>query len=311
MSYSTGSSAFYHRGDWRVPYLRDHAENPFQVLVGTILSQRTRDENTDRASALLFASTLARERSRGPRTASLEKLIHSTGYYHTKARHIRATSQAILDRFDGKVPADRELLLTLPGVGPKTANCVLVFGYGTPGGAGGYPCPSDREPSRPGAYPDTGEDRVRDRPEGATAILDPAQPTVGSARSEHLPAESAALRSVPDTRGTALPGWPSGTGERRPEKRTAPLPSPEAGTNPGGQGPGASPVAERPNGYCPTRTRRHTDGRERVRPQVLPPGRIPSADLHVLRRRLLGAWRHGPVSRGAVHPVLLRRGVRL
>ena len=46
---------FYHRGDWRVPYLRDHAEDPFQVLIGTILSQRTRDENTDTASARLFA----------------------------------------------------------------------------------------------------------------------------------------------------------------------------------------------------------------------------------------------------------------
>ena len=125
-------SAFYHRGDWRVPYLRDHAENPFQVLVGTILSQRTRDENTARASARLFAKYPGpRELATAP-PATLEKLIHSTGYYRTKARHIRATSQAILDRFGGQVPADRDLLLTLPGVGPKTANCVLVFGYGLP-----------------------------------------------------------------------------------------------------------------------------------------------------------------------------------
>ncbi|MCI4347144.1 MAG: endonuclease III [Thermoplasmata archaeon] len=125
-------SAFYHRGDWRVPYLRDHAENPFQVLVGTILSQRTRDENTDKASARLFAMYPGpRELAAVPQSV-LEKLIHSTGYYRTKARHIRATSRAILDRFSGQVPADREQLLTLPGVGPKTANCVLVFGYGLP-----------------------------------------------------------------------------------------------------------------------------------------------------------------------------------
>ncbi|MCI4352478.1 MAG: endonuclease III [Thermoplasmata archaeon] len=125
-------TAFYHRGDWRVPYLRNHAENPFQVLVGTILSQRTRDANTDKASARLFAQYPGpRELAKAPKSA-LEKLIHSTGYYRTKARHIRATSQAILDRFGGQVPADRELLLTLPGVGPKTANCVLVFGYGLP-----------------------------------------------------------------------------------------------------------------------------------------------------------------------------------
>jgi endonuclease III len=125
-------SAFYHRGDWRVPYLRDHAENPFQVLVGTILSQRTRDENTDRASARLFAKYPGPKELAAAPPASVEKLIYGTGYYRTKARHIRATSKAILERFNGKVPADRQLLLTLPGVGPKTANCVLVFGYGLP-----------------------------------------------------------------------------------------------------------------------------------------------------------------------------------
>lgn len=125
-------SAFYHRGDWRVPYLRDHAENPFQVLVGTILSQRTRDANTDRASAALFAKYPGPEEIATAPIAALEQLIRSTGYYRTKARHIRGTSQALLDRFGGSVPADRDLLLSLPGVGPKTANCVLVFGYGVP-----------------------------------------------------------------------------------------------------------------------------------------------------------------------------------
>jgi endonuclease III len=125
-------SAFYHRGDWRVPYLREHAENPFQVLIGTILSQRTRDENTDRASALLFAKYPGPKELANAPLARLEKLIHSTGYYRTKARHIRATSREILQKFHGEVPSDRELLLTLPGVGPKTAACVLVFGYGMP-----------------------------------------------------------------------------------------------------------------------------------------------------------------------------------
>lgn len=125
-------SAFYHRGDWRVPYLREHAENPFQVLVGTILSQRTRDENTDRASALLFAKYPGpTELAKAP-LAKVERLIYGTGYYRTKARHIRATARAIRERFGGLVPSDRELLLSLPGVGPKTANCVLVFGYGLP-----------------------------------------------------------------------------------------------------------------------------------------------------------------------------------
>ncbi len=162
-------SAFYHRGDWRVPYLRDHAENPFQVLIGTILSQRTRDVNTDRASALLFAKYPGPKELATASLPSLEKLVHSTGYYKTKARHIRATARAILDKFGGTVPADRDELLTLPGVGPKTANCVLVFGYGLPAVPGRYPCPPHRQP--PGALPDQDSrtDRGRDRSEGPVA----------------------------------------------------------------------------------------------------------------------------------------------
>lgn len=126
-------SELYHSGDWRTPYLRDHAENPFQVLIGTILSQRTRDENTDVASAALFrrypdAASLARA-DRG----TVERLIRRTGFYHTKARTIRKCAQELLDRFDGEVPRTMDELLSLPGVGPKTANCVIVFAYGEPG----------------------------------------------------------------------------------------------------------------------------------------------------------------------------------
>lgn len=125
-------SAFYHTGDWRTPYLRDHAENPFQVLIGTILSQRTRDEATDAASARLFAKYPdAAGLSRAPARA-IEPLIRETGFYHTKARTIRACAEEVLTRFGGLVPRTFEELTSLPGVGPKTANCVLVFGYGIP-----------------------------------------------------------------------------------------------------------------------------------------------------------------------------------
>ena len=125
-------SALYRTGDWRSPYLRDHAENPFQVLVGTILSQRTRDANTDVASAQLFARypdapSLARADPR-----ALERLIHATGFYRVKARTIRACARALLGRFGGEVPRSFDELTSLPGVGPKTANCVLVFGYAIP-----------------------------------------------------------------------------------------------------------------------------------------------------------------------------------
>ena len=126
-------SALYGSGDWRVPYLRDHAEDPFQVLIGTILSQRTRDANTDRASAALFARYPTAATLAAAPIRDLERLIRSTGYYRTKARAIRGCAREIIDRFGGVVPHDLPSLISLPGVGPKTANCVLVFGYGLPG----------------------------------------------------------------------------------------------------------------------------------------------------------------------------------
>jgi endonuclease-3 len=126
-------SRFYGQGDWRVPYLRDHAEDPFQVLIGTILSQRTRDANTDKAALALFARFPDAPRLAAAPVRQIEPLIRGTGYYHVKARAIRACAQEIIDRFGGTVPRTMDELLTLPSVGPKTANCVLVFGYGLPG----------------------------------------------------------------------------------------------------------------------------------------------------------------------------------
>lgn len=125
-------SEFYGTGDWRTPYLRDHAENPFQVLIGTILSQRTRDENTDRATALLFAKFPdARSLANAP-LSEVESRIRATGFYRVKARAITECARILLERFDGIPPPSYETLTSLPGVGPKTANCVLVFGYGIP-----------------------------------------------------------------------------------------------------------------------------------------------------------------------------------
>ncbi|HTW56176.1 MAG TPA: endonuclease III [Thermoplasmata archaeon] len=126
-------AAFYRTGDWRRPYLRDHAEDPFQVLIGTILSQRTRDEQTDVASARLFARFPDAPSLAAAPVDALETLIRPVGFYRTKSRIIRAAARELIDRFGGEVPRRLEELTTLPGVGPKTANCVLVFGYGLPG----------------------------------------------------------------------------------------------------------------------------------------------------------------------------------
>ena len=127
-----GLSGFYRTGDWRVPYLRDHAETPFQVLIGTILSQRTRDANTDRASAALFARYPDAPSLAAAPLPEVERLVRPTGFYRTKARAIRAVAAQLLATTGGEVPRTLEGLLALPSVGPKTANCVLVFGYGIP-----------------------------------------------------------------------------------------------------------------------------------------------------------------------------------
>lgn len=125
-------SELYGTGDWRRPYLRDHAEDPFQVLIGTILSQRTRDANTDAASARLFARFPDAPSLARAKRSEVEPLIRATGFYRVKARVLGVVAREVLDRFGGVVPRDYAELVSLPGVGPKTANCVLVFGYGIP-----------------------------------------------------------------------------------------------------------------------------------------------------------------------------------
>ncbi len=125
-------ATLYRTGDWRRPYLRDHAEDPFQVLIGTILSQRTRDANTDRASADLFARYPdARSLADAPER-DLRPILRPVGFYRAKSRVIRDVARTILERYGGEVPRTYDELVGLRGVGPKTANCVLVFGYGIP-----------------------------------------------------------------------------------------------------------------------------------------------------------------------------------
>lgn len=107
-------------------------EDPFRVLISTILSQRTRDEMTEKASDALFARYASPAAIAAAPTGELARLIHPVGFYNQKAVQIRKVSQALLDRHGGAVPRTYEELIELPQVGPKTANCVLVYGYGDP-----------------------------------------------------------------------------------------------------------------------------------------------------------------------------------
>lgn len=104
----------------------------YRVLIRTILSQRTRDENTDRASAQLFDEYPTLEDVASATPEELEPLIRPAGFYHVKARRLIEVSQMLQDEFEGVVPEKMEELLLLPGVGRKTANCVLVYAFEKP-----------------------------------------------------------------------------------------------------------------------------------------------------------------------------------
>ena len=104
-------------------------EDPFRVLIGTILSHRTRDERTAEATARLFKRYRnASELAAAPRE-DVEDLIRSVGFYRVKSRRIIEVAKIIQGQYGGKVPDTIEDLMELPSVGRKTANCVLVYGF--------------------------------------------------------------------------------------------------------------------------------------------------------------------------------------
>ncbi len=104
-------------------------DDPWQTLIATILSARSRDETTEIVARELFrvypdcASLAAAPVKR------IEKLVKKTGFYKTKARRIINVSRLLMEKYAGKVPSDMEELLSLPGVGRKTASCVLVYAF--------------------------------------------------------------------------------------------------------------------------------------------------------------------------------------
>jgi endonuclease III len=108
---------------------QDQQEDPFQVLVATMLSAQTRDAVTHAASTRLFKV------ARTPRTLAkldvkhIERLIYPVSFYRNKAVHVKAACEQIISRFGGRVPDTMEELLSLPGVGRKTANLVLILAH--------------------------------------------------------------------------------------------------------------------------------------------------------------------------------------
>jgi len=112
--------------------MRSQTEKPdaFKILISCLISLRTRDENTEKVSAKLFEVAQSPEEIISLPIKELEKLIFSSGYYKNKARTLKHVSEEVKNRFGGKVPDTREELLSMKGIGPKTANIVLAFAYG-------------------------------------------------------------------------------------------------------------------------------------------------------------------------------------
>ena len=102
----------------------------FEVLILTILSAQTTDRAVLKVRGPLFDTYPTPSALAQAKTEDVETIIHSLGYYHAKARNIIAASQALLSAFGGKVPESMEELLTIPGVGRKTANIVLYHALG-------------------------------------------------------------------------------------------------------------------------------------------------------------------------------------
>jgi endonuclease-3 len=108
---------------------KDQREDPFQVLIATMLSAQTKDAVTAAASERLFrVARTPRPMAKLP-VRTIEELIYPVSFYRNKAVHVRQTCEQLLTRYRGRVPSTMDELLTLPGVGRKTANLVLILAH--------------------------------------------------------------------------------------------------------------------------------------------------------------------------------------
>ena len=114
-------------------FITENGSDPFRVLVGCVLSLRTKDEVAYPATKRLFAKARDPQSMLKLTRAEIAKAIYPAGFYRTKAKQIRAISALLLSRHDGRVPDTIDELLTLPGVGRKTANLTVTLGFGKPG----------------------------------------------------------------------------------------------------------------------------------------------------------------------------------
>ncbi|HEU4684790.1 MAG TPA: endonuclease III [Nitrospira sp.] len=122
---------------WQEPIVgvvaRESDRDPFRILISCLLSLRTKDKTTSEASARLFALAFTPDAMLALPRKRIERAIYPVGFYRTKAEAIHKICRRLLDDCGGRVPDTIEELVTLPGVGRKTANLVVTVGYGKPG----------------------------------------------------------------------------------------------------------------------------------------------------------------------------------
>ena len=110
-------------------YLR--FKDPFQLLVATILSAQCPDDKVNEVTSKLFERYKGPKDLAGEKIERLEEAVRPTGFYRNKAKAVKGASQAILDRFGGKVPGTMDDLISLPGIARKSANAILQHGFGS------------------------------------------------------------------------------------------------------------------------------------------------------------------------------------
>ena len=122
--------------EWDVPVVTFTAlstGSPFKVLISTLLSLRTKDETTAKASERLFSKAQNPQEVLNLSNSDIEKLIYPVGFYRVKAKNIKKICDLLVKNYDSKVPDELDELLKFDGVGRKTANLVITLGYGKPG----------------------------------------------------------------------------------------------------------------------------------------------------------------------------------
>ena len=173
----------------------DH-ESPYQLLVATILSAQSTDKMINSVTPKLFARYPDPGGARGRRPVELQEMIRSTGFFNAKSRSLMGMAQAVVERFDGEIPDRMADLVSLPGVGRKTANVVLSVAFGKPG------LPVDthvlRLSQRLGLTTrgGPGQGRARARPDGAGGRARPAVVPPHPPRPAGVRRAQAALRGL-------------------------------------------------------------------------------------------------------------------